>query len=54
MMDGANVERSRPAPKGHKNLAQGFNPGLRAQMMRPESGARGATSLRHMIEPIVT
>ena len=34
MMEGANLERSRPAPKGHENLAQGCNPALRARTMR--------------------
>ena len=28
------------APKGRKNLAQGFNPGLRFNEMCPESGTR--------------
>lgn len=50
MMEGRNVERpggqgrlSRDgfdAPKGPKNIAQGFSPGLAFQKMRPESGAR--------------
>jgi hypothetical protein len=46
MMAGRNVERRlsgrarrdrSDAPKGQKNLAQGFNPGLRVRTMRPES-----------------
>jgi hypothetical protein len=41
------------APQGQKNLAQGFNPGLRLQTMRPESGARGVKSLRGIVERIV-
>ena len=37
------------APKGHKNLAQGFDPGLRSGLMRPESGARGGSLFRNEI-----
>jgi hypothetical protein len=46
MMEGS-VERLQSAPKGPKNLAQGFNPGLRAPMMRPESGARVGLHFRN-------
>jgi hypothetical protein len=48
------VRRDRSdAPKGQKNLAQGFNPGLRVRTMRPESGARAVKSLPRMVERIV-
>src|ERR1700732_4988143 len=41
------------APKGQKDSAQGFNPGLRVRTMRPESGARAAKLLPRMVERIV-
>jgi hypothetical protein len=41
------------APKGQKDSAQGFNPGLRVRTMRPESGARAVKLLPRMVERIV-
>jgi hypothetical protein len=52
MMDGANLERLEPAPKGHNRLAQGFNPGFAFRVMRPESGARRVRTLRDTVSPI--